>query len=495
MQLTQSATERTAPASSHSPTGEVLCIDIKDIELFDKNPRRNRNPAYDRIKASILANGLDQPLIVTKRPGEEKFVVHAGGNTRLQILKELYAVSGDPAFAIVNCIFVGWDNESAVLLAHLRENDLRGDLTFVDKAVAICALEDLLTEEYDRKEYSVRQLQEVLKSRGYGISGALITYMRYAVNYLLPAMPVALSDGLGRRQVQKIRRLQRLGGEIWTNRDIGSKDEFDGIFAELCRRYDSPDWQIEPLMRAVETEIAEAVDTSIQVIRMEMDCLANGRLLSDELPETEARANAQPDQDENAGGTDDAIQSDDVDEGESLTVSIEVPAVSKGALPDALVAGECIDSLRYQAYEHAESLARRFGLGDLIVPLADIGLGFLMKDIPSRDVIDRVDDELRASMCTMWWQLLAFSEITIAPVSVIEGYLDRNSELLSILQNGKIRLLFERIWIIDPGSFADRFWCRLNQQDWIDWLQLAHSYRELNRLALEQERPLWEALS
>jgi len=231
------------------------------------------------------------------------------------------------------------------------------------------------------------------------------------------------------------------------------------------------------------------------VIRMEMDCLANGRLLSDELPESEARGNEQPDQDENAGGTDNAIQSDDVDEGESLTVSIEVPAVAKGVLPDALVAGDCIDSLRYQAYEHAESLARRFGLGDLIVPLADIGLGFLIKDIPSRDVIDRVDDELRASMCTMWWQLLAFSEITIAPVSVIEGYLDRNSELLSILRNGKIRLLFERIWIIDPGSFADRFWCRLSQQDWIDWLQLAHSYRELNRLALEQERPLWESLS
>src|SRR5210317_1422929 len=106
MQLTRPATERTGPASSQSLTGEVLCIDIKDIELFDKNPRRSRNPAYDRIKASILANGLDQPLIVTKRPGDEKFVVHAGGNTRLQILKELYAVSGDPAFAIVNCIFV-----------------------------------------------------------------------------------------------------------------------------------------------------------------------------------------------------------------------------------------------------------------------------------------------------------------------------------------------------------------------------------------------------
>jgi ParB family protein of integrating conjugative element (PFGI_1 class) len=495
MQLTRPATERTEPTSSQSLTGEVLCIDIKDIELFDRNPRRSRNPAYDRIKASILANGLDQPLIVTKRPGDEKFVVHAGGNTRLQILKELYAVSDDPAFAIVNCIFVGWDSESTVLLAHLRENDLRGDLTFIDKAVAICALEDLLTEENGCQEYSVRQLQEVLKSRGYGISGALISYMRYAVNYLLPVMPVALSDGLARRQVQKIRRLQRLGGDIWTSREIGSKEEFDGIFSELCRRYDSPDWQIEPLARAVETEIAEAVETSVQVIRMEMDCLANGRLLSDETPSAKRRSNGKSDQNGDAESNNTPVATEDADEGESVTVSIEIPAASGGTLQDAFFSTDCIDSLRYHAYEQAESLARRFGLGDVIVPLSDIGLGFLVKDIPSKAILERVDDELRASICTMWWQLLAFSGITIAPVSVVEGYLDKDSELLSILRNGKIRLLFERIWIIDPGSFADRFWCRLSQQDWIDWLQLAHSYRELNRLALEQERPLWEPLS
>ena len=228
---------------------------------------------------------------------------------------------------------------------------------------------------------------------------------------------------------------------------------------------------------------------------MEMHCLANGRLLSDENSVASARSNGKPDQIENAENTDAQNETENADDGESVKVSIEIPAAPIGRLQDTFVSSDCIDSLRYQAYEHAESLGRRFGLGELVLPVSDIGLGFLLRDIPSKEVIERVDDELRASMCTMWWQLLAFSEITIAPVSVIEGYLDRNSELLSILRDGKIRLLFERIWIIDPGSFADRFWCRLGQQDWIDWLQLAHSYRELNRLALDQERPLWEPLS
>ncbi len=105
-----------------------------------------------------------------------RFVVHAGGNTRLQILKELNAVSDDPTFSIVNCIFVEWNSESSVLLAHLRENDLRGDLTFVDKAVAICALDELLGHEDNRNGSSIRQLRDVLKEKGYGISVALISW-------------------------------------------------------------------------------------------------------------------------------------------------------------------------------------------------------------------------------------------------------------------------------------------------------------------------------
>ncbi len=35
------------------------------------------------------------------------------------------------------CVFRPWRRESDVLLAHLRENDLRGNLTFIDKARAV----------------------------------------------------------------------------------------------------------------------------------------------------------------------------------------------------------------------------------------------------------------------------------------------------------------------------------------------------------------------
>ena len=46
-----------------------LLLSIHDIVPFDKDPRRSPNSEYARIKSSIRAQGLDQPLVVTRRPG------------------------------------------------------------------------------------------------------------------------------------------------------------------------------------------------------------------------------------------------------------------------------------------------------------------------------------------------------------------------------------------------------------------------------------------
>ena len=65
-------------------------VDVACIRHYARNPRRQTNPEYQRIKASIRAEGLDQPLVITQEPGADDYVLHAGGNTRLRILKELY---------------------------------------------------------------------------------------------------------------------------------------------------------------------------------------------------------------------------------------------------------------------------------------------------------------------------------------------------------------------------------------------------------------------
>ena len=74
---------------------ELVYLDVARIKPYEHNPRRAPNAEFERIKASIRVDGLGQPLVVTQRPGESDYLVHAGGNTRLRILRELFAETDD----------------------------------------------------------------------------------------------------------------------------------------------------------------------------------------------------------------------------------------------------------------------------------------------------------------------------------------------------------------------------------------------------------------
>src|SRR5690606_25003860 len=138
------ATVANAETSVDQSQSRVLRVEVNRIGFYERNPRHSRNPEYDRIKASIREHGMDQPLLITSRPGDDSYVVRAGGNTRLRILQELYEATGEERYRWADCLFEDWDRESMVLLAHLRENELRGNLTFIDKARAIFEYKNLV---------------------------------------------------------------------------------------------------------------------------------------------------------------------------------------------------------------------------------------------------------------------------------------------------------------------------------------------------------------
>ena len=131
-----------------APAAFVLALD--EIVPFDKDPRQAPNSEYARIKDSIRAQGIDQPLVVTRRPGAAHYVIAAGGNTRLKILRELFQETNEPRFAHVTCVYKPWRGESDIVLAHLRENDLRGGLIFLDKARAVREARQLIETEEER---------------------------------------------------------------------------------------------------------------------------------------------------------------------------------------------------------------------------------------------------------------------------------------------------------------------------------------------------------
>ena len=155
--------------SAHPVTDQLMELEVDTIRPYDHNPRHGDNPEYQRIKASVLAEGLDQPLVVTRRPGEKAYMLQAGGNTRLRVLQELYAETGDERFARATCLYRPWTREMDVLLAHLRENDLRSDLTFLDKALAVRDARRLLQEEQDGEGVTQTQLSTTLRECGYAL--------------------------------------------------------------------------------------------------------------------------------------------------------------------------------------------------------------------------------------------------------------------------------------------------------------------------------------
>ena len=262
------------PGSGDPTVSTAMQVDITRIRPYPRNPRRVRNTEYERIKASMRVNGMTQPLVITRAPGEETYTVAAGGNTRLQILDELYQETGSERFRQVHCHFVPWTSESDVLLAHLRENDLRGPLRFIDRARAIREIQRLI--ETETGSLSLRQLSQALAERGYQVSPALLSQMAYAVDMLLPLIPQALEAGMGQPQVQRIRTLEHAAGRLWDGH-LADTEPFAPVFAALCRRQDGPDWDLQRLRRALELEIAERADLSLQQVSLALDALLNSR--------------------------------------------------------------------------------------------------------------------------------------------------------------------------------------------------------------------------
>ncbi len=498
-----------------------LVLSIEAIQPYERNPRRGHNPEYDRIKDSIRANGLDQPLVVTRRPDKTDYIVHSGGNTRLLILKELYEETGDEQFSCVQCLFKRWDRESEVLLAHLRENDLRGSLIFIDRALAIFEIKQLLEEELDLEELSQRQLEMSLHASGYALSQGLISRMGYAVHRLLPLLPLALNSGMGRPQILRIRALDRAGLHIWNKHGLDEED-FDEVFATLCRRYDASECDIGLLRDAIEKEIAEQSETSLQVVRVELQAQLAGRELTvpefeddscENVEDTEkpARASKSP----SVGG--DARIEPQIDLGrpevntiQNLSVgdangdstvfkklSSDTPTQDVTQTVEPKLATEETDpndlkSLRGRAWTLAARLAQRNGIGDLVVPLPDKGLGFILSDVPAPALADQLDDDTLSQVSMVWWHLAASAEMTVAPVDSIAALLPPDSVLRQALEQQDAGLLFNSVWTLDPGHTGYRLWRRLGKQDWGDLLSLMDIYRQIRHLVEETETKIWE---
>ncbi len=194
-------------------TDTPMLVTLEQLRPYEHNPRFIRNPLYDDIKASIRERGLDQPPPITRRPGETYFIIRNGGNTRLAILGELWQETRDERFFRIHCLFRPWNNEITTLLGHLAESDLHGQLTFIERALAVAKLKTML--EPDGATLSQRELARRLAAGGYPISQSHISRMFDTLEHLLPAIPQTLYAGLGKPKIERLITLRSQAEQTW----------------------------------------------------------------------------------------------------------------------------------------------------------------------------------------------------------------------------------------------------------------------------------------
>ncbi len=166
-------------------TESQMTLPVMEIEPYDRNPRHTRNALFESMKESIRATGgLRTPLTVTRRPGAKRYMIESGGNTRLLCLQTLFQETGERRFESIVVTYRPWVSESHVLTSHFIENEVRGDMTFWDKAVGLLVLKSMLEQENKGAALSARDFEAKLKERGLQVSRTVIGSYVFATGQL-----------------------------------------------------------------------------------------------------------------------------------------------------------------------------------------------------------------------------------------------------------------------------------------------------------------------
>jgi len=260
-------------------------VKVEDIRPYEHNPRRANNAKFAEIKESIRATGIRNPLTVTRRPGEKHFVIEAGGNTRLLAVQQLWAETRDPRLEKLTVLFRPWRSDAHVLVAHLIENEQRGELTFWDKANGLVALKAQFEEEKGRT-LSLRQLEEELKAAGFPVNMPTLVRYLYAtarLRVLGEAIPVL--SGLHVKTIQLRLNLLKRYAEARgaTGEQSLYEAAFEPVFQKYADRYrEIAEFDASELCLACEEAFAQHLGEDLVRLRMVLDTLAQAPQMSRE---------------------------------------------------------------------------------------------------------------------------------------------------------------------------------------------------------------------
>jgi ParB family protein of integrating conjugative element (PFGI_1 class) len=239
-------------------------IPIDNIQKYDRNPRQSRNPEYNTLLELLRANGQEEALTITRRPGDEHYIIRRGGNTRLDIMTLLYHETGDERFEIIDCLFMPWTVESDCIVGHLNENTSQGRMTLIDKARGYRHFKQEYEKEHGIDALGLRKLAALLKDKGSPVNHGSLGVMNYALDILEAAIPETLARGLGKSQIEKLKRIdqtfQRLA-EVHDLYDAETRDQqIKAEFHQLLSDHDGDEWDMELVLHEFSQRLGRLLD-------------------------------------------------------------------------------------------------------------------------------------------------------------------------------------------------------------------------------------------
>jgi len=250
-------------------------VNLDQLVPYAGNPRVSKNPKHHEIKESIRNSGLDHSPNITRQNPADPYMIKDGGNTRLAILNELWQETQDLRFFELDCIFYPWTNEVDVLVRHMRENEMRGDMLFIERAIAAVKIRVNLEAE-ETKPFSIRELAKRITALGWTIDHVDLNQLVYAHDNLYPIIPNFFWAGNGRDTVRKIRKMLDNAGTFWESVATEDEGSFEQIWQSVFMLLDSEDFDLNDAQNQLEAEIAQRIDSPMMSVRGEIQAIAQG---------------------------------------------------------------------------------------------------------------------------------------------------------------------------------------------------------------------------
>ena len=390
---------RELPAQADPRHDCQIELAVDDIRPYENNPRRAGNARFAEIKESIRSSGIRNPLTVTRRPGDEHFIVEAGGNTRLLAIQQLWAETRDARFQRLIVLFRPWHSESHVLTSHLIENEVRCDMTFWDKASGVVALKGRLEDEKG-EALSLRQLEDEMKGLGLSVNTATLAHCLFAIERLR-TLGQAVDDlsGLDVKTMQP--RLNAMKRYAQMRVPLAEADlyatVFEPVFQNAADQYrQSRAFSASEVCGACEEALARELGESVAHVRLALDSPSRPSQTS---PETSLAPGAADRPVESAEIAPTTVR--DPSRSDRAVSTANAASTASGPPADPLPSHDENTAVRSHIIEHVQSFAGLAGVGDCLRLHPAAPLGFYMDTLR----VPGDEESLSPSRQQAWWLL------------------------------------------------------------------------------------------